>query len=80
MGWGWGPAPDQEEERMGGGGPHDGQKSKKRRPTIITKEKLSMAKLVVADLEAQLKRVSQLSFFLLNSVVQGAGLNKKPPS
>ena len=54
---GWGPAPDQEEERMGGGGPHDGQKSKKakkRRPTI-TKEKLSKAKLVVADLEAQLK-------------------------
>ena len=58
MGWGWGPAPDQEEERMGGGGPHDGQKSKKankRRPTIINKEKLSKAKLVVADLEAQLK-------------------------
>ena len=55
---GWGPAPDQEEERGGGGGPHDGQKSKKakkRRPTIITKEKLSKAKLVVADLEAQLK-------------------------
>ena len=58
MGWGWGPAPDQEEERGGGGGPHDGHKSKKakkRRPTIITKEKLSKAKLVVADLEAQLK-------------------------
>ena len=58
MGWGWGPAPDLEEERGGGGGPHDGQKSKKankRRPTIINKEKLSKAKLVVADLEAQLK-------------------------
>ena len=55
---GWGPAPDQEEERGGGGGPHDGHKSKKakkRRPTIITKEKLYKAKLVNADLEAQLK-------------------------
>ena len=55
MGWGCGPATDQEEERGGGGGPHDGQKAKKRRPTIIIKEKLSKAKLVVADLEAQLK-------------------------